>query len=171
MVFANAGIPLIGALIALGWLTIVPVVLLEALIAKILLRWSFRCALKWVTLANGLTTLLGIPVVWFLTAIVSGLTGGMGWGDGSIAGVLRSPAWFGPGYTRDLGWAMPLALAVLQVPCFLMSWWVEFAFLRRVAPDPGPDSRHSLWEYAWKANFASYSLLAILLLWLLASEI
>lgn len=171
MIIANAGIPLIGAVIALGWLTIVPVVLIEAFIAKILLRWRFPFALKCVSLANALSMLLGIPVVWFLTAVLSAVTSGGGWGDGSIIGVIRSPAWLGPGYIPDLQWAVSLAFIVLLVPCFLMSSWVEFAVLRCIVPGPDRDQPHSLWEYAWKANFATYCLLTIVLLLQLANTV
>lgn len=173
VIFANAGIPLIGPVIALGWFSIVPVVILESILALFFLRWRFIFALKWVSLANALTMLLGIPVTWFLTWILTTIllviTGGDGWGDGSVVGVLRSPAWFGPGYVEHLHWAVPLGLIVLCVPCFLMSWWIEFAFLRLVVPDSVRDPEHSLWAYAWKANFASYSLLITLLLLQLAN--
>jgi hypothetical protein len=169
MVYANAGIPLIGPVIALGWLSIVPVVFLETIIAMILLRWRFVFALRWVSSANAITVLLGIPVAWFLTAILSTFVGGGGWGDGSIIGVLRSPAWLGPGYVQDLAWAVPLGMIVLCVPLYLMSWWVEFAFLRRVARASSDNTESLLWAYAWKANFASYTLLVILLLLHLAN--
>ena len=169
MILANAGIPLLGPVIALGWFSIVPVVLLETIIAVLLLRWRFAFALKWVSSANALTMLLGIPVVWFLTHVFSVLTGGGGWGDGSINGVLRSPAWLGPGYLEDLGWAIPLGMIVLCVPFYLMSWWIEFAYLRRVTRDSSGYTERSLWAYAWKANFASYTLLVLLLLLQLAT--
>jgi hypothetical protein len=80
VILANVGIPLIGAAISLGWLTVIPVAILEAVIAKVLLRWHFACAVKWVTLANLLTMLLGIPVTWFLAVLFSAFTGGGGWG-------------------------------------------------------------------------------------------
>jgi hypothetical protein len=168
LLLADAGIPLIGPAVVLGWFAIIPVVLSETVLAKVLLRWRLVDALRWVSLANGVSTLLGIPIAWFLAVVMSALTGGGGWGDGSVIGVLRSPAWLGPGYIKDLGWAIPLALIVLCVPCFFISWWVEFAVLRRVVPDSARDPGRSLWAYAWKANVASYCLLVSLLLLKLA---
>ncbi len=169
MILANAGIPLLGAVIALGWFSIIPVVFLETIIAVALLRWRLAFALKWISLANALSMLLGIPVVWFLTYVLSALAGGARWGDGSVSGVLRSPAWLGPGYVEDLAWAIPLGVIVLCVPFYLMSCGIEFAFLRHAARDAGVDADRSLWTFAWKANFASYSLLVILLFLLLAT--
>ncbi len=169
MVLANVGVPLISVLEAFGWLTIIPVVIVEALVAKVLLRWTLVVALKWVSLANLASTLLGIPIAWFFALVVSVLTGGGDWGDGSILGVVRSPAWFGPGYIPDLSWAIPLALSVLLVPCYVMSCLVEFAFLRRAGRELGAGNTHSLWEYAWKANLVSYLSLAVVLLLILTT--
>lgn len=168
MLLANAGIPLIGPVIALGWLTIVPVVIIEAFVAMRLLGWHFLYAMKWLSLANALSMLLGVPFVWFLAAVVSTLTGQMVWGDGSILGVIRSPAWFGPGYAAELRWAIPLALILLLIPCFLMSCWAEFLLLRLALPSqeqPGS----LLWSFAWRSNFASYTFLVLLLLLELAA--
>lgn len=168
MLLANAGIPLIGPVVALGWFSIIPVVLLEMAVAKFLLHWRLADALKWVSAANLVSTLVGMPLAWFLTAIVSDFTGGARWGDGSIAGVLRSPAWLGPGYVGDLRWAVPLGLILLCVPCFFVSWWVEFGVLRGIVPASARESGRSLWAYVWKANLASYCLLVSLLLVTLA---
>jgi hypothetical protein len=161
--FADAGIPLIGPVICLGWFTIVPVVAIETIIAVWLLRWRFTFALRWVASANVLTMLLGFPVTWFLCAVASTLTGGGGWGDGSIIGVLKGPAWLGPAYIKDLSWAAPLALIVLCVPFFLMSWWIEYLLLFNLAVNRDKDQRASIRNYAWKANLASYALLVALL--------
>jgi hypothetical protein len=170
MIFANIGIPLLGPVIAFGWFSIVPVVLLEAIIAVVLLRWRFVFALKWVSAANGLTMLLGMPVAWLVTALLSTGTGEDGWGDGSIMGVLRHPAWLGPGYLDDIGWAVPLGMIFLCVPFFFMSWWIEFAFLRLVAGAADGNTQCSLWVYTWNANLASYTLLVILLLQFFANS-
>ena len=90
-------------------------------------------------------------------------TGG-GWGNGSILGVLRGPAWLGPGYIRDLSRAVPLSLILLCVPFFFMSWWIEYQFLYQFAAKFDKDKRISIRAYAWKANLASYALLVIFLI-------
>jgi len=162
--FANIGIPLIGPAIALGWFTVIPVMLLETVIAMRLLRWRLPFALKWVSAANLFTMLLGIPVTWFVLVFASQFTGGGGWGDGSVAGVLRGPAWLGPGYAGDLAWAVPLGLILLCVPFFLMSWWLEYAFLYGFTAKGDKDAKIRIRRFAWKANFASYSLLVVLLI-------
>lgn len=161
---ANLGIPLIGAAISLGWFTVIPVAILETVLARNLLRWHFLFALWWVTLANLFTMLLGIPLTWLLVVLLSAITGGGSRGDGSIADFLRSPAWLGPGYEHDLAWAAPLGLIVLCVPFFLMSWWLEYLFLRNFAADGTKDGRTLLWNFAWKANLLSYSFLVVLLI-------
>jgi hypothetical protein len=162
--FADAGIPLLGGAIFLGWFAIIPVVFIETVIAVWMLRWRFLFALRWVFLANALTMLLGIPATWFLCVLTELATGGGGWGDGSIVGVFRSPAWLGPGYVPEMRWAVPLGLIVLCVPFFLMSWWIEYAFLYAVAAKLDKDARIPIRRYAWKANLASYAFLVGLLI-------
>ncbi len=161
---ANIGIPLIGAAVFLGWFTIIPVALMEAVVAKVLLRWPFVFAVQWVTLANLFTMLLGIPFTWFVIVLLSAITGGGDWGDGSIGGVLRNPGWLGPGYERDLAWAVPLGLIVLCVPFFLMSWWLEFLFLLAFAAKGNKDARIPIQNFAWKANCVSYAVLMAFLI-------
>jgi len=161
--FANAGIPLLGFTIVLGWLTIIPVVLIEATIAMQMLRWKFFFALGWVFLANAISMILGMPIVWFLTVLVQMFIGDTGWGDGSIIGVLKGPAWLGPGYIDHLGWAASLGTILLCVPFYFMSWWVEYSFLYACAIRKDADAKPTLWSFAWKANFASYTLLVLLL--------
>jgi hypothetical protein len=118
---ADTGIPMIGAVIFLGWFMIIPVVVVETLIAMKMLRWRLGYALGRVAGANVPSMLLGFPIAWFVWCFVPLLTGGRGWGDGSILGILQSPAWFGPGYAPHLRWAMPLALITLCVPFFFLS--------------------------------------------------
>ncbi|MEN6458798.1 MAG: hypothetical protein ABFC63_07700 [Thermoguttaceae bacterium] len=156
--FANVGIPLIGPAIGVGWFAFIPVVLVETLIAIWVLRWQFFFALRWVSLANVVTTFVGVPITWFLTVLVQMSVGYCGWGDGSIVEVLLGPAWLGPGYIRDLGWAVPLGLIVLCVPMFVMSCWAEYLILRRFA------AKALIWQYVWKANLASYALLVAALI-------
>jgi hypothetical protein len=162
--FADAGIPLLGPVICLGWFSIVPVVAIETLIAVWLLRWRFVFALRWVASANALTMLLGFPIIWFLCVVTSLITRGGGWGDGSIIGVLKGPAWLGPGYVEHLSWAGPFALIVLCVPFFLVSWYVEYVFLFNLAVNRDEVQRGAIRKYAWKANLASYAMLVALLL-------
>jgi hypothetical protein len=164
MLFADIGIPMIGAVIALGWLTIIPVIIVETIVAMWLLRWRTGFALRHVSLANTVSMLLGFPLMWFLSVLVSILIGETGWGDGSIIGVLRGPAWLGPGYIPDLGWAVPFALIVLCVPFFLMSWWIEYLVLFRIAAEGKQEERVAIRTYAWKANLASYALLVLFLI-------
>jgi hypothetical protein len=160
---ADVGIPLIVPVIFLGWFALIPVVFIEAVMAIWILRWRFRFAMWWVFLANVFSTLIGIPVAWFLVVVVTVSTGGGGWGDGTIVGVLKSPAWLGPGYIPDLSWAGPLALIVLCVPFFFASWWLEYWFLYAFTARLDVQARIPVRRYAWKANLASYTLLVLLL--------
>jgi len=161
---ANIGIPLIGATIELGWFAFIPVSLLEAVIAKVLLRWPFFFAVRWVTLANLFTMLLGIPLTWFVVVLLSFVTGWGSSNDGSIGGVLSNPTWLGPSYEHHEAWAIPLGLIVLCVPFFLMSWWLEYMFLRTFVVKGDRDARVPLRSFAWKANFLSYAFLVAFLI-------
>ena len=108
--------------------------------------------------------LLGFPVTWFFCVFASLLTGGGSFGDDSIIGILKGPAWLGPAYIQDLGWAPPFALILLCVPFFFMSWWIEYLFLFNYAVSRDEGKRASIRAYAWKANLASYALLVIFLI-------
>jgi hypothetical protein len=162
--FADIGIPLIGPVIVLGWFTIVPVVIIETLVAVWMLRWRVGFALRSVALANALSMLLGFPLMWFLCVLASLLTGGGGWGDGSMLDIVKGPAWLGPGYIEDLGWAVPFALILLCVPFFFMSWWIEYLCLFNFSVKRDEEQRISIRAYAWKANLASYALLVVFLI-------
>jgi hypothetical protein len=162
--FADIGIPLIGPVIALGWFTIVPVVAIETIVAIWMLRWRAIFALRFVSLANAVSMLLGFPVMWCVCVLASLLTGGGGWGNGSIGDIVKGPAWLSPAFVTELRWAVPFALVLLCVPFFFMSWWVEYLVLFNYAVGRDQQQKMAIRRYACWANVASYALLILFLI-------
>src|SRR5262249_10095249 len=111
--YANAGMPMLF----LSWfgmlLALVPIIGVETGILVPLLSMPTRRGLYVAALANGVSTVVGIPVTWFLLVLVQLLTGG-----GRLYG-LQTPfrkvlavTWQAPWllpYPADLYWMIPAA--------------------------------------------------------------
>ena len=141
---------------------LVPVVVIEAYVFK-RAGFPFGWALTWNTIANLVTTLIGVPLVWFILFGLTLLTIGTSCGesintlaDRILWTVLRTP-WLCP-LELGLRWVVPAAFLLLLVPFFLMSWLIESLIIRKAnkSRDPLPIHRASL-----HANLASYVLLAL----------
>ncbi|WP_437752328.1 hypothetical protein [Sorangium sp. So ce1389] len=67
---ANAGIPMIFLVWPASWIVFVPVVLVEAAVARRVLCLPTRDAIKLSLAANAWPTLAGIPVTWALLTVI-----------------------------------------------------------------------------------------------------
>jgi hypothetical protein len=154
---ANIGVPMIFPQFVLMALAFGPVVLVESALIKRPLSLSLSSALKGAAVANLWTTLLGVPLAWFvmlLIGIVS--TGGLALGLNSpakaLAAVTLQAAWLIP-YEEHLFWMIPAAATVLLIPCFVISVLLErWVLVRRwKATDPGivrsAVLRANVWSY------------------------
>jgi hypothetical protein len=168
---ANIGIPMLGYAWPLAWALLIPVIVLEAFVARYVLRTNWLSSLKIAGLSNLISTLAGIPLAW--GAIVL-----LGTAVHTVASVLPRDlqvwvempfyaAWLPP-FADMPQWLVPAAGALLCLPFFFASVWVE----RKVAQRFSAFQRTDLQRWAWRANLLTYSLvaaglaIAALLVWL-----
>jgi hypothetical protein len=146
---------------------LVPVILIEAAVAVRILKLGPWDSLKLSGAANAASTLLGVPLTWFLLALIEiGIFGG-GWPPpGTPRWALRlatvgSP-WLPP---RDEfpAWMVPAAGAVLCIPFFVVSTVSEALVARQFV---AKSERGRAWRWAWSANALSYGLIGLWLAYL-----
>jgi hypothetical protein len=160
MLWANIGMPMIFFAVPMMLLALLPIALVEswvlARVCGIVKGEAWRGALQ----ANLWSTLVGIPIAWFVLALAQMLSGGSkAWGmdtplDRLAAVTLQAP-WLIP-YKEHSAWMVPAASLVLLVPFLLASVWVEYVMLCRRW---GKEQRR-LFFGVLLANIASYALLA-----------
>ncbi len=165
---ADAGVPMLAIVWPSSWFLLLAIIPIEAAVAVRVLKTGWKKNLIMVSVANLASTILGIPVTWFLLVVCQMLAGGGGaYGLGTdqsrmIAVTLQSP-WLIP-YDTDLPWMIPTAAAVLCVPFFFMSVFVEEMSARRFVPK---ESHPLLRRWSWIANSLSYGCIVLGLLGLL----
>lgn len=152
---ANVGIPMIGYAWPAGWLLLIPVILLEALVARRILRAGWPSALKITGLSNFISTLVGIPLAWGAVLLVGTVVHGVAprsWHRWAIAPFYA--AWIPP-FMETPPWLVPASGAVLCIPFLFASVWIERVVAQRFAGFQPADIR----RWAWRANLLSYSLI------------
>lgn len=158
---ANAGVPMIFlAMPALG-LSIIPIIIIEAIFLRKKLELAVPRAFKVTTISNLVSTLVGIPLTWLLLVLIQMLAGGGGaFGIdttlGKVLSVTLQAAWLIP-YESDLHWMIPVAGLVLLVPFFFASWWSEYFVSKKMLKEP---SAQRVKIAVRNANIITYALLA-----------
>ncbi len=159
-------------MIVLHWplmlLALIPIIVLESFLMRDLVPIEFGKALLGVAKANLFSTAVGVPIAWaamlvleFATLLPIGIAAQhWGWDDGSPAMqlviVLLGSAWIPGG---DAVWIVPGAIAVLLIPSFLVSVWLERKSCLRSWPElDAARIRRSV----LLSNAASYGLLFLL---------
>lgn len=161
--YANLGIPMIAVQMPLLSGALPAVIFLEAALLR---RWyslDWPTALKPVILANAVSTLLGIPVLWFILMMAQAsfvephLSGVRPLMPAPWIEVLFKPAWinFIPG---ERYWMVPLAFLILLIPAFFMTLVVEGPFYRRAFA--GRTTPLTPSQANWRLHHYSYGLLA-----------
>ena len=159
-VIANIGVPMLFTQVSGMAMAIIPVVLIEGMIARRRLSLSTRSAFGGIGLANVVSTLVGIPLAWFAMLLLGELTtGGTAHGLDTpweiFNTVVLQASWLVP-YEQDLHWMIPSAFLVLLVPSFIASALIErFVLLRLWKTSPRPEVTHTVWI----VNSVSYSIL------------
>ena len=168
-VYADIGLPMVAIYLPPAWLALIPIILIEAAVGIWLYNIPVKRAIIGQSVANCLSTLVGIPVTWAILALLQLRFFGTALGLDSIpkrvyAVTIQAP-WLIP-YEDDLRWMVPISFAVLTIPFCLMSIGVENAVLRRVLHDI---PKQTVRAWAIRANIASYmfllALMAIALRW------
>jgi len=149
---------------------LIPVILLEAVLIRRWLGLSYVSAFRGVALSNLGSTLIGVPIAWGIMFIielgvllpVSIAADHWHWQFRSpvfeVVGLFLSCAWLGP-IDQNQAWLVPAAAALLLIPSFYVSVWIE----RRICifswkgSDPNAVRR-----CVYHANLASYLMLFVL---------
>jgi hypothetical protein len=164
-VFADAGVPMLMLFIPGFLVLIVPIVLLEAAIARRTLTLPYRATLKPVAAANLVSMFVGVPLTWVglvILEIIAGLVGS----SISLGGtwtVVFFPLWTAwlPPMEQNGSWIVWAAAAFLCIPFFFVSVWVERKVLRGIL---GREKDPEIRKWAYQANLASYLAIVIGLL-------
>lgn len=164
---ANVGIPMIFLQWPLMVCALVPVIVLEALLIRRWVRLSYREAFTGISKANLLSTVVGVPLSWGImlaiefTVLVPAAMAAERWHwklDAPVLqvfGFLLSIAWLAP-IGRHLKWLIPAAAALLLVPSFFVSIWLERRACLRAWPNVDPEVVRRGVDLA---NLASYAFL------------
>ncbi len=158
---ANAGVPMIFlAMPALG-LSIIPIIIIEAMFLSKKLELTTSSAFKTTTISNLVSTIVGIPLTWLLLVLIQMLAGGGGAFGldttlGKVLSVTLQAAWLIP-YESDLHWMIPVAGLVLLIPFFFASWWLEYIVSKKILKEH-PARRVKI--AVRNANIITYALLA-----------
>jgi hypothetical protein len=147
-----------------SWILIIPIILVEALIARKIIGNPLKQSLIASTAANAFSTFIGLPICWGLLLGIEFITthGGRAYGLGSywskaLAITLQAP-WLIP-YESDLYWMIPAAAIVLLIPFFFMSVFSERWLFRKITKCSKSESN----RWGWEANGFSYGVIIVFL--------
>lgn len=184
---ADAGIPMLPIAYPVVLLFLVPVVAIEAVYLRMRLQTHWWPTIKAASVVNAVTLVLGYPLAWVVSFLVELLLvlvvflmekAGLRhvFGDRIFWIGSLSPAWLGP---VDRLWPIVVAFAVLLVPAFLLSGYVEGWMVERYglldgqgqSDEASPtrlfsseerfnDAGRNRSRAIWQANLLSYLFLA-----------
>jgi hypothetical protein len=163
-VFGDIGLPMAAVFVPPAWLALVPIILIEAAVGIRWFRVPARRAIVGQAIANGVSTVVGLPITWATLAFIELRCCAAATGLDSLprrlyAVTVQAP-WLMP-YDDDLRWMVPVSIFVLAVPFCLMSVATESIVLRCVLGDL---PTRAVWVWALWANAASYAFLLGLIL-------
>jgi hypothetical protein len=167
---ADMGMPMILVEWPLMIVALVPIIVIETVLIRRWMPLPRGKAFLGVGLANLLSTLVGVPVSWLSVLLLDGLLGAAlrsaalhyhwqlrGMPLEHVLFFFLNVAW-GAGLGQYPYWFVPAAAAVLLVPCFYASVWLE----RWVCAKTWKQiERSQVRRSVFRANLASYALLFI----------
>jgi len=164
------GLPMVALYLPPAWFALLPIILIESAYGV----WRFKVpmgrAFVAQAVANSVSTLIGIPAIWVILALIEMFV--LEWAVGVapeplliVVSPIVGAAWLGPG-AEQTWWMVPLAVATLTVPFYAMSvvseYFVAAQFFRHLP-------RQVIRRWTVRANAISYAFLVALVLigWLL----
>ena len=161
-ILADAGVPMIFLEFPAMLFALVPVIAVEILVARKVLKLAPRQSFKAIVTANLASTVLGFPLLWFLLVVIQMLSGGgSAYGLQSfwtrVYAVTVQAPWLIP-YEQDMKWMIPAAAAYLLIPAFFASVFIERRICRGFWRDQEKDQVR---RFSWVAHFASYAALLV----------
>jgi hypothetical protein len=158
---ANIGLPLISVFLPPLWLGLVAIIAVEAVIIGRSGGYPLARVVVPVALANVLSTVVGVPVLWFVLAtteaVCCGTALGLATPMAKLYAVTVQAPWLIP-YESEFWWMVPSALFTMGTICAAMSIVVETPIVSRML---GVESG-SVWRISSAANIASYVTLGAL---------
>ena len=163
--WANIGVPMIVVIEPFLLIAFIPVVIIECVYLKKHLPFiPFRKALYSLFVANLVSAIVGLPVLWVLWVSLMILFGG-GSSLGIILDLTVQAAWLLP-YESELYWMVPVALIVFFIPAYFVSAVIE-ARIAMLMLEKFYTS-NLIKKETWVANFYSYCfLLFVAFSWLI----
>lgn len=164
---ADVGLPMIIIAWPLMILALVPVIVVEALLIRRWVPLSEREAFKGIAAANAVSTAVGVPLAWlvmFAAQMAIGLPMALvadkfNWNPKGplfdVVAIIMSSAWIEDQGDNNI-WVIAVSMAVLLIPCFYLSVWIERRVCRRIWKNADA-AQVRLGVY--RANLASYVLL------------
>jgi hypothetical protein len=182
----DMGLPMIIPSMFIMLLALIPVIFIEGHFISKDLKIEGPAGYQASLFSNLISTLIGIPVTWFLLVMVQLMTGGgNAYGFSTFWQKIITFTWQAPWLIpyfekKGSGWLTYAAMIFLLIPYFFASWYIEYfasrSFLAKRIPTAGDDERPDLirtlekqTSYAdisqaiWKANLITYGGLALLL--------
>jgi hypothetical protein len=167
---ADAGLPMIALLWPASWVLLLPIILVEAHVAKRVLALQRGTALRMSAKANLVSTLAGIPLTWLVLFLleVLALSSGIA-GDGrtrpsplvaSLLLPLMAPMGVRMFPSEDQDWDPVAAAMWLCAMFFLVSVWLEARVVAWRSGISIVDAR----RWSWRANLASYGIMEAVLI-------
>ncbi len=167
---ADAGVPMIAVLWPGFWVLLLPIVVLESVVARRVLGLNWLKAVQLSAEANLLSTLVGVPLTWGALVLIEMTALGLGglltqnppaWL--SYAMLPFMTPWLAPPSEDDL-WVIPAAAAWMLVIMFFATVWLERRYvLWRTGANAGVAR-----AWSWQANSLSYLIMEVLLVGRLA---
>lgn len=155
--YANVALPLIFFTLPGMALALVPVIAIESYVLMTILGLSIGYGLVVVSVANVVSTMVGIPVTWLLLSPLAKLP------QDKIPGVIW--IWLGAdGEKNPKDWMVPAACLLLLMPYFFVSWFIEYKIVMRMLDGFEPNVSYGVLV----GNLVSYGILALIVLgWLI----
>jgi len=160
-ILADVGVPMIIVQWPAMLWALVPVIVVESLLIRHWLSLSCANAFKGTSIANLVSTLVGVPIAWLIMfALELGINGSHGSVKTNSPALdalhfLAGIAWLTPN-EKNIYWEVPTALALLLIPTFFISVWIERFICRKWWKDLNVAS---VKRAVFKANLVSYAVL------------
>jgi len=167
---ANVGLPMVVPMGLLMIAALVPIIGVEAWVLSVRLDVGFGTALLASGAANAVSTIVGVPLNWFLGSRVLKTVSGFLPRSNAVwktfVNIIRGNLfWLLGSYTeKNISWIIPSAELVLLVPLFLLSWLIESLVVSGTLETTHADQISGA---VFLANLLSYGLLALVPAWFL----
>ena len=151
--FANIGIPMLAFIWPGMWLALIPVVALEAFLAKRMLSLERQDAWKLAGTANTFSTAVGIPLTWAILLLLEFVFQLTNLDEiGNLDLIINIP-WLPPWAEK---WMMTGSAAVQMIPFCFVSIWLERLAAQWVL---GRERKNEIRRWSWRANLISYGII------------